>query len=65
MGRATNCLRVLVSRVGIIGGTLVRSSFGIQRPEDFRLFVCGARANARDSGAGQAVQTNHFARRSD
>lgn len=36
MGRATNCLRVLVSRVGIVvGGTLVRSSFGIQRPEVF------------------------------
>lgn len=40
MGRATNCLRVLVSRVGIVGGTLVRSSFEIQRLDVSRVFAC-------------------------
>lgn len=39
MGRATNCLRVLVSRVGIVGGRLVRSSFGIQRFDILKVFA--------------------------
>lgn len=40
MERITNCLRVLVSRVGIVGGTLVRSSFEIRRPEVSKVFAC-------------------------
>lgn len=39
-GRATNCLRVLVSRVGIVGGTIVRWSFEIQRLDVSNVFAC-------------------------
>lgn len=66
MGRATNCLRVLVSRVGIVGRTLVRSSFEIQRLDVSKVFacLCVLLGLTLDSGTGKAVQTNHFARRS-
>lgn len=55
MGRATNCLRVLVSRVGIFGGTIVRSWFEIQRPDVLKVFTClcvmlGLRLETRVSG---------------
>lgn len=55
MGRATNCLRVLVSRVGIVGDTIVRSSFEIQRPDVLKVFAClcvmlGLRLETRVSG---------------
>lgn len=40
MGRATNCLRVLVSRVGIVRGTLVKSSSENQRLDFSKAFAC-------------------------